>query len=446
MFTGNRYRERSSPMPPGNRAKIGELNIVHKDTGALIAKYDDVKSASFPYPQWREKTWDYKHPGPPFLTGDAFANITVEFPHFTSQDSGAYMTDVFVGGSWRYRYDGGFSDPLWIAALDEVSDSQYFSIMIDSINASILPDLASLGSAAYARLRPSQERAGVGVALAEARDLPRMLSSTAKAFHESWQALGGSLTSPKMAPKKVANDFLNVQFGWIPFLSDLSRMDATWHDAHKYMSQIKRDNNKWVRRHRADKVIENETLLYSRTDIAGVTPANGGNFYGIMVPPYLYTIKLQELTEVWYEGVFKYYRPEYDDSIPGYDSGYGQLQRLRTLFGARISPTVIWRATPWSWAADWFTNAGDVIQRAEDWATDSLVSKYMYLMHHRRRRFELRSQFSTSDGRSHDIVWYRSADVKRRESADSHFSFSLSGALTPRQIAILAALGLSRKP
>jgi hypothetical protein len=95
---------------------------------------------------------------------------------------------------------------------------------------------------------------------------------------------------------------------------------------------------------------------------------------------------------------------------------------------------------------DWFSNAGDVVQAAQEWATDSMVSKYMSLMHHRRRRFELKSEFSTCDGQLHKLIWYREADIKRRQAAGSPFDFVLSGSLSPRQLAILIALGISRTP
>jgi hypothetical protein len=186
--------------------------------------------------------------------------------------------------------------------------------------------------------------------------------------------------------------------------------------------------------------------VYERTDIAGCSPVNFWWASNMTVGPVHYTVTLQEIIDVWYEGVFKYYRPEFTDQAASDYPIWSGVNRQMTLYGAHINPVVIWRATPWTWLADWFGNAGDIIQYGQDLATDSMVSKYMYLMHHHRRRFELKSEFTTSDGVAHQCIWYREADIKRREKAGSPFNFVLSGDLTPRQIAILAALGISRTP
>lgn len=373
-------------------------------------------------------------------------SIKRTFPHFNIQDSGAYKYhNSYTPAHWNWRYDGGFYDPLWNPAWDTMSDLDY-SISEIFANSELVPDLSDLGAGAYARLRPSPERAGLAVAMAEAKDLPRMLQQTAGSFANYYRTIGGNSRSLPMAPKKVSEDFLNAQFGWIPFLKDIRDLDSAYRNSKIHMAQISRDNGKWVRRRRADKVLETETVVYSRDDIAGCSPVGFALMTNMTVGPKSYTVKLQDYTEVWYEGVFKYYRPEFDANIPSSHEGWAAINRHMTVYGAHINPVVIWKATPWSWLGDWFTNAGDAIQRAQDWATDSMVSKYMYLMHHRRRRFELNSRFTTADGQLHSLYWYREADIKRRQQASSSFSFVLSGGLSPRQIAILAALGISRTP
>lgn len=442
-MTGNRYRERSSPMPVNNKQLAGNLNIYHKVTGAFVGIKHVQYTPTAVYPMWREKTWDFKHPGPPFLSGGPFANIYIEFPTFNVQAPGSYATNNSVG-SWTYRYDGGFHSPLWVGALDTIAEADYYNLNLES-DSILLPDLASLADAAYARLRPSLTKVNLGVTIAEMRDLPRMLKTTASGFHGIWKNLNGDIRSNSMAPRKAANHFINTQFGWIPFLDDMHKMFDAYYNSHHYFAQAERDNDKWVRRIRRDKTIESETLLYSRNDIHGCQPSNAGDYFGIITGPVSYTIKLQSYTEVWYEGSFKYFRPEFEPDYVKNNPNMSAVKRHMELHGLNISPTLIWKATPWSWAADWFSNSGDLIQRAEDWATDSLVSKYMYLMHRHRRRFELRSRFTTSNGVSHDLVWYRSAEIKRRESASSHFSFHLSADLTGRQKAILLALGMGRR-
>jgi hypothetical protein len=446
LISVNRYRERSDPMPVGNRIKAGDLNRYVVSTGAEVGLYDSFYTATSSFPRYREGTWDEIHLGPPFTVGGPFTSIKATFPNFTVQGAGSYkFHNSYLPAAWNWRYDGGFYDPMWNLAWDSLSDTQY-SVSEIIANTMLTPDLSSLGSGAYARLRPSPERAGLGVMLAEARDIPRMLSSTAGTFANRWKEIGGNTRNVRMAPKRAADAFINEQFGWVPFLSDISRMSSVYDETAKHMSQIKHDNARWVRRRRVDKSIESETVIYSRTDITGCQPSGGGYTTNMIIGPKSYTVTLQDYTDVWYEGVFKYYRPEFDDSNEASKGLMGAVSRQMTMYGAHINPVVIWRATPWTWLGDWFSNAGDVVQAAQDWATDSMVSKYMYLMHHRRRRFELKSEFSTCDGQLHKLIWYREADIKRRQAAGSPFDFVLSGSLSPRQLAILIALGISRTP
>jgi len=443
---------RNSPVPANNRIKAGTLNIRNYSTQAFVAKYADVFTSANGTPAVRKTTWDEIHEGPPYLTGGPFSSVEIVRPHNTvylEAQRNSCETWYNQPNNWSFWYDGGFYDPLWIPSLDSVPDSEYNSL--GTVYSTLYPDLTNIGLGAYAKLRPTPEMSGLYVALREAKDIPRMLKTTSGIFHDIWKstAVGPKRSrvrpGPRMAPKSAANHFLNHQFGWVPFLSDLSKFYSTYQNSLKIRTQFARDNNRWIRRRRSDKKLESDTLVYSRTDIIGCQP--DGYPFSNGYSNRLYTIRLKEYTDVWYEGVFKYYRPAFNVSPD--DKSYTAFDRVRqemALYGATISPTHVWQATPWSWLVDWFSNVGDVIQAVEDLGTDQVTSKYMYLMHRRRRVFELRSQFTTiHDGRKHDYTWYRSADIKRRQPAGSPFDFTLSaGGLTGRQLAILAALGFSR--
>lgn len=444
-FVGQRSRTRNSKLPANNRMLAGKLWVWNPTTGAK-GLYSDVYGATSSTPSLRESVWDELHPGPPYKTGGAFASVKIQRPGHILQDSGWYRTGIWYNqpANLEFVYEGGFYDPEWIPSWDSVPESEYNSL--GSSYSTLFPDLSALGAGAYAKLRPQIEQVSVAVALAESRDIPKMLKTTSQGFHSIWRTLGGSLKHNPMRPKKAADHFLNHQFGWVPFLSDMSKIYKTYQDTARLKSQISRDNGREVRRKRVDRKLESESVIYTRSDYPGCQPA-GYPFYGMYQPgaPIKYTVTLKEFTDVWYEGVFRYYRPEFDRSLEGYDSKYTEVRRQMALYGLNVNPSTIWAATPWTWLIDWFTNAREVIQRAEDWATDQVVSKYMYLMHRRQRIFEMKSQFTTKDGKYHELYWYRSADIKRRQPASSSFGFSLSpSSLTGRQIAILGALGISR--
>jgi len=460
---GIRFKTRSAPIPIGGVVKAGEVQQYNSQTGqsflewVVYTTYSDRSSNV-------ESVWDYNNPGPPFLTGGPFKRIQVGLPYVEIKDTGSYISDPADFNPWThwgYRYVGGFCNPPWYQYLDEFSDQQYIDIASSGTHDTLVPDLSSLGDSAYSKLRPKLEKADMGIFIAEMRDASGMLTgsrdfighkvnrakgnlkASSESFANYFKRIGGNLKATNMLPKRVASEFVNTQFGWAPFIGDLQKLNNATLNAQRYFAQIERDNNQWVRRRRADKIIESEQLLWTQYD-PGIQPTS---IYGSMIykPGASYTIKLQEYTEVWYEGVFKYYRPEFDVTKDyGNFTAVRDIDRHLTLLGLQVNPMLIWKAYPWTWAVDWFVKVGDNIQLAQDLATDSVASKYMYLMHHSFRRFELRSKFETWDGKKHDLVWYRYFDIKRRESADSSYSFRLANPLSGRQLAILAALGLSR--
>lgn len=454
-FIGPRFRSRASKLPANNRMLAGKLWVMDPVTGAK-GLYSDVYGVTLSTASLRESVWDESHPGPPFKTGGPFASVKIQRPQHLLQDSGWYKTDVPWGSSFYFYYEGGFFDPEWIPQLDSIPESEYNSL--GTGYSTLFPDISALGDEAYSKLRPRIEQVSVAVALAESRDLPRMLKTSAGLFHDAWKqidarsSLGRAIRGSKrvrwrMQPKKAADNFLNHQFGWVPFLSDMSKIAKTWREASIIKSRLNRQNGKELKRHtRIKRLLESESVVHQRTDFHGCQPS-GWPFYGMLLPgaPVKYTITLKEYTDIWYEGVFKFYRPEFDRSLDGYNSVYREVQRNMALYGINVNPSTVWAATPWSWLIDWFTNTRNVIQRLEDMGTDQIASKYMYLMHHRQRIFELHSQFTTKDGKYHDLYWYRAADIKRRQEASSSFGFNLAtSSLTGRQIAILGALGISR--
>lgn len=456
-FIGQRMRSRASKLPANNRMLAGKLWVWNPATNAK-GLYSDVYGVTSSTASLRESVWDELHPGPPFKTGGAFASVKIQRPQHMLQDSGWYRTGIWYNqpANLEFVYEGGFYDPEWIPQWDSVPESEYNSL--GTAYSTLFPDISALGDEAYQKLRPKIEQVSVSVALAESRDLPRMLKTSAGLFHDAWGQISARSTLGKairgsdrirwrMQPKKAADNFLNHQFGWVPFLSDMSKMYKTWQDASIIKSRLNRQNGQWLKRHtRIKRLLESENVIYTRTDYPGCQPA-GYPFYGMYKPgsPIKYTVTLKEYTDVWYEGQFRFYRPEFDRSLDGYDSVYREVQRMMALYGVNTNPTTIWAATPWSWLVDWFTNTRDVIQRLEDYGTDQVASKYMYLMHHRRRVFEMHSQFTTKDDRYHDLYWYRSADIKRRQPASSSFGFNLAtSSLTGRQLAILGALGITR--
>jgi hypothetical protein len=327
-------------------------------------------------------------------------------------------------------------------------------------------DLSSLGAVAWNKLRPKVEKASLLQDIYELKDVPGMLKSTksvgtvlrntgefvgslkglAKDHHLKWKALGGALDGAwKAAPKLVAEQFLNVSFGWKPFVGSVVKTCDAVLFMEQYIADAERYNNKWQNRRFAEDSIMDESVVYGSygTSVPLCSPVMSSD----IVLPFscLFEVRRQRMTRVWYEGQFKTYRPQFDK---GLTTGYPSVRKLRqmiTLLGLDLNATTLYRVTPWTWLVDWFVNVGDNVQSLEDHITDSVAAKYAYIMRSTYDRFEYRIQFKTYTGQVVECKFYKSASVKRRMSADSPFGFTLLGkGFSSFQLEIMAALGLSK--
>lgn len=446
----NRRRERELPPPSGERV-IGTLISRWHPSNQL---YQTVAIKS-PFRSFgmHEVTHDNKNIGPPYYTGGPFLSHKVYVDHNEPQGFGKYTTRMSARtfNSLWYEYTGGWvppslSDVAFIAAYHAAGGS-------GPNGGGYTPaDLSDIGEEAFNRMKPKLEIGGISVALAEAREVPKMLATSAHGFHDVWKGMGGDTKSSIMQPKKIADHFLNHQFGWIPFIADLRRFNDVYQNSAAYMDRISKQNGLWIKKKVSLSGSSSSLETVNDKWTPGIGP--GGDIYRNMMDPVMIegqlsygSTKRTSKTETsnWASGSWKYYRPEFDRSLPGNDSGWSNLQRQMMLHGARINPSVVWNATRWSWLIDWFSNVGAVIDRGTSYAYDGVVSRYMFLMSHSISSMEYEVQARFWEG-ARTFTWRNAVDVKFREEAGSPFGFTGGLPLTARQLAILGAIGLSRRP
>jgi len=388
------------------------------------------------------------HHGPPYKEGGDFLQYTMHYPvdilegsayteTFTSPRSGAFFAPNWPG---RGYYKGGFILPSYYG-VEGLGDSE--RILYDQITESYVNpgDLQSLGNRAYNRMRPKVEKAGVFQAVYELKDFPGMLRTSAQGFKDLYGTLGGNFRGAMLGPKGVADQFLNHQFGYVPMVDDIRRVADVASNFDKYVKKQKAVNGKWVSRRFREPHIEEEHVEYSTSGTETFVFPSLGDTY---ISSGSFVVKRQRMTDTWYTGRFMQYFPEFGGG-PGPDDYLTQLQQGLDLYGGRINPVNLYRITPWTWLIDWFSGAGDLVQRLQDMATDQVVCDAFYLMRHCYERWEFKSEFTDRVGNLQTLVWYRSIEVKRREKAKSMFGFSANPAgLSDMQKAILGALGISR--
>lgn len=453
---GKRFRTKVVPGYPGSTA-LGEIywfwnNKWQSATQTLAGLGAGSQIAKVPSGQpftKGEYCWDDLHPGPPWRSGGPFSKVTVDFPfagHVQGigwhEKPGSVFHNPWVGfvpTAWK----GGFV-PSGLESFDAL-DPVYGNVSLIMSNSSLAPDPTAWGPEAWDKSAPRIEMASGFVALAEAKDLPRMLQQTAEGFHESWKAIGGNVVRPDMAPKKAAGQFLNIQFGWMPFLSDIGKFYRAFNNTASYMSRMSHGNDKWKVYRRTLLDDFERTKIYSGTDWKVIPFGQFVESHLTDGQPPSFEVWEEKSTHVTSSGRFKWYKPEFDRTDPGYDNPLSAINRQMTMYGARISPSNIWRATPWTWLVDWGANVGRNIDRLTETLLDGVVSEYLYVMAQSTRTLRFIQTIPFASGPL-TLEFTKTINVKQRQAAGSPYGFdSPWESLSPMRLAILGALGLSRR-
>jgi hypothetical protein len=329
---------------------------------------------------------------------------------------------------------------------------------IQSTSFATFSNLNEYDSAAWDKLKPSIPKAGLAQFIYELKDLPGQLKTSAELFNREWLSIAGSKAMvPIMRPTEAADHFLNHNFGWVPFISDLQKLYDVWNHTVEYIAAITRDNGQWVRKKRVLEQTETQTAdIMSGVD-SGTIPSssmldsrNFGmcqpmNFGGSLLSGFC-SFNTTTKRTVWASGQFKYYRPEFDVSTFD-DSSFDMWnagQRLLTLYGARITPTLLYKITPWTWAVDWFTGLGDHLQRLDDFVQDGIVSRGLYTMESLEKVMTKTSFLNFYSGPL-TLNFQRRLLMKQRKLADGPYGFNTPWkTLSPKQWSILGAIGISR--
>jgi hypothetical protein len=439
-----RFRERVYPYHPVG--KIGEFYTLDLKTGKKSQQTDIFDPVNPGNMIETHRCWDELNSGPPFLTGGGFYKHSLHQPYDiigrTTINIPNY-NDTGPKPGFNRCYEGGFAvgSLFGFTSLGTVEGANSHN----TYSAANPDDISNLGNRAWMKLRPKVEIASVAQTIAEGSQIPGMLKTTAQGFNSIWKGLGGNMTMKEMGPKKVADQFLNVQFGWKPFINDIYATCDVVTNFDSHVAERKRMNKRWMRRKFRESRIEEEEVLYVGSD-PNRNACLPTLFPSVFIEPGSCSqiVRRRKLVDIWYSGKFMYYLPEFDDSAPQLEI-LRKVRQYKTLLGLNVSPATIYKVMPWTWLIDWYVNAGDFIQRTQDLISDSVVAQYFFAMRHVRYEYEYQKVFTTKDGQTHDLRWKRSVETKRRGSSDSPFSFSLNPTqLSGTQLAILTALGLSK--
>jgi hypothetical protein len=298
---------------------------------------------------------------------------------------------------------------------------------------SLMKNLGPMGTHAIAECKPTNNVADLAVDLSEiARDgLPALL--------------GAGLWKDKThAAHKAGGEYLNLEFGWKPLVGSVRDASYAAANAHRLLSSYERNSGKIVRR-RFDFPVEKSevTELIGPSEAFFFAPQTTSMFDTSKPIPQLYRTT-KRFYRAWFSGAFTYHLPI------GYKSRNALVSaaaKAGPLLGIELTPETVWNATPWTWALNWFSNAGDVVSNLSDWAVDGLVLKWGYMMEHTLQQVTY-TLVGTPRQKPYGLIYASPVtswlETKKRVRA-TPFGFETTwNLLSPRQLAISAALGLTR--
>jgi hypothetical protein len=330
-----------------------------------------------------------------------------------------------VPGSIHY-YDGCLWPKLGVGASSSPLEA------INSTAPSEVSQIDAAGTTAISRTIPTNPIAGLAVTFGE--------------LHEGFPRLIGTSLF-KQGLKKVlkgsGDEFLNFEFAWKPLINDLLKWGKAYSHADKLWDQFLRDAGKRVRR---GYTFPRSREIISSTTTPGqpIWPAGAQSNDLWTGGTYLYPLETEVSLERqrWFSGCFTYF---VDLSKDQESQKRLMRRRLDYLYSTKVTPQVLWNLAPWSWAADWITNFGDVVNNLTRFSEDGLVMPYGYMMEQSIGRTLYRMRNLTPRGyQIPDLTEVLTHTVKYRRRA-TPFGFGYDEQdFTARQWAIIGALGLSR--
>jgi hypothetical protein len=346
-----------------------------------------------------------------------------DFPFRTAQTANWRISN---GSSWPigYSYEGHF------LPVNPTNLAIYWSSVPNPSSSETL--LKSLGTTAVARCKPTNPAANLSVSLAELwrEGIPKAPGLS------TWK-------DRTNLARGAGSEYLNTVFGWLPLVNDIEDVARAMSLQDKIWRQYQRDSGRVIRRQYSFPTEKTTTEL---SKVAGQRPWPTTNF---QVDSTLGTLTKTRTTlrDRWFSGAFTYYLPKAEGDGPT-AKWFNALQKAKTVYGLTLDPEVVWNLAPWSWAADWFSNTGDTIANITDTITDGLVMHYGYVMEHvvEYDEYSLMGYRPHKGSLDHDLGFVVVRETKQRLRA-SPYGFGLTWeSFSPKQLAILAALGLSKTP
>jgi len=373
--------------------------------------------------------------------------------------------DYFKGYDPQFPQFGPSANFSWRPALGRAySYAFYNDVYEEPIPDPVVPSYAdhslglnAAGTSYIARMRPGNPLGSLGQFLGELHELPRLpalFRSRAKHFRD------------------IGSDYLNVQFGWKPFVEDVINFGHTQLRLQEELNRLVKNNGiKVKRRSKHELVVTGDEWVYAdpvdrpfgfidgfdvdghgvEQDFYCFGPYNTGADSHI-TGERLVSYRSETRVETWFVGTFAYY-------VPDIGSSEWNNRAKLILSGLMPTPAVLYQVFPWTWLADWFGNVGKILSNLSSNAVDSEVLLDPHIMRKIVTRYDIEAQVSwdyheqqiggipfTAVSPGSDKLSYSHIRTEKLRQKASPFGFGLrTEQFTTAQKAILAALLFSKK-
>jgi hypothetical protein len=324
-------------------------------------------------------------------------------PWFCTQDTAVFTPPSVTG------------KPTGLIHGDVRMGSALTSVTALSLNEPSESSLNASGATAIARTEPTNPAFDLSVTLGELmrEGIPN--------------APGNDVMLRTKAAKAAGSEYLNVEFGWLPLVRSINDFATVVKNHDEIIRKYQEGANRTIKRsYQWEPFTETK---WNPTGFGSV-PANGNFTNGGRFQ----TVTMRR----WFEVDYEYYLPtggSTNDKIRRFGS------YARKLLGVRLTPEVLWNLAPWSWAADWVGNTGDVIHNISAIGTDGLVIKNGYIMCHSRRETVDSGQYNGTG----PMCYHTTVRDRKVRYAATPYGFGLSyEGLSLKQKAIIAALGMTK--
>lgn len=307
--------------------------------------------------------------------------------------------------------------------------------------------LTNYGALEYGRTAPTSDEISMSAIIGELREglpalIPAFLTTGSKRNFKS------TLKRQTRRARDAGGDYLNVQFGWIPILSDVRKIATALAVATAAMT-----GDSLTSHRRRDKPEKDSTLVGTTGTFGFITRHSSPNFLTTL--PGTSVTQGSMLGEAWvtqrhevnysFEGEFLRL-PEGQKDYSSY------LVKLDELMRWDITPMDLWQLAPWSWLVDWFFDIGAQLDAWNSSTSNKILSLYAYAMRDERLTTtvvlsKIRGGNTSDYSYTGPSTVFSQTKARRRQRIKANpFGFTPDplNQLSAGQLAILGALGLTK--